>query len=107
MEQTVAHLYQTCGRVSEAWDWLFAFITTGLGLPPATVSEDELLRMNFDVPHYFEKEVTWLLGNFYEYMNKEAISKDRVVKATELRSVLRERKAAGGMRRMPPLNLNL
>ena len=61
--------------------------------------------MNFDVPHYFEKEVTWLLGNFYEYMNKEAISKDRVVKATELRSVLRERKVAGGMRKVPPLNL--
>ena len=71
------------------------------------MSDDELLRMNFDVSHYFEKEVTWLLGNYYEYINKEAISKDRVVKATELRSVLRERKAAGGMRRMPPLNLNL
>ena len=71
------------------------------------MSDDELLRMNFDVSHYFEKEVTWLLGNYYEYINKEAISKDRVVKATELRSVLRERKAAGEMRRMPPLNLNL
>ena len=107
VEQTMKHLYQDCGRVFEAWDWLYAFITTVLGLPPASVSDDELLRMNFDVSHYFEKEVTWLLGNYYEYINKEAISKDRVVKATELRSVLRERKAAGGMRRMPPLNLNL
>ena len=45
------------------------------------------------------------MGNFYEYMNKEAISKDRVVKATELRSVLRERKVAGRMRKVPLLNL--
>ena len=101
----MAHLYQSCGRVCEAWDWLFAFINTGLGLPPASVSEDRLLRMNFDVSHYFEKEVTWLLGNFYEYINKEAISKDRVVKANELRSVLRERKVAGRMRKVPLLNL--
>ena len=34
VEQTVAHLYQTCGRVSEAWSWLSAFITTVLGPPP-------------------------------------------------------------------------
>ena len=38
-------------------------------------------------------------------MNKEAISKDRVVKATELRSVLRKRKVAGRMRKVPLLNL--
>ena len=83
----MVHLYQSCGRVSEAWDWLFALITTGLGLPPASVSEDGLLRMNFDVSHYFEKEVTWLL------------------EATELRSVLRKRKVAGRMRKVPLLNL--
>ena len=93
--------------MSEAWNWLLAFITTVLGLPPATVSEEELLRMTFDVSHYFEKEVTWLLGNYYEYINKEAIGKDRVVKVAELSSVLRGRKGAYEMRRMPPVNLNL
>lgn len=107
VEQTVTHLYQTCGRVSEAWNWLLAFITTVLGLPPASVSEEELLSMTYDVSHYFEKEVTWLLGNYYEYINKEAIGKDRVVKVAELSSVLRGRKGAYEMRRMPPVNLNL
>ena len=68
-----------------------ANITTVLGLPPASVSEEELLKMTFDVSHYFEKEVTWLLGNYYEYINKEAISKDRVVKAVELQHIARER----------------
>ena len=46
--------------------------------------------MTFDVSHYFEKEVTWLLGNYYEYINK-----DRVVKAFELQAVLRGRKEKG------------
>ena len=105
VEEMVAHLYQTCGRVSEAWNWLLAFITTVLGLPPASISEEELLRMTFDVSHYFEKEVTWLLVNYYEYINKEAIDKDKVVKVAELRSVLRGRKGANEMRRTPPLNL--
>ena len=105
VEQTVAHLYQTCGRVSEAWNWLLAFITTVLGLPPASVSEEDLLRMSYDVSHYFEKEVTWLLGNYYEYINSQAIDKDRVVKVAELQAVLRGRKLAMGQRRAPALNL--
>ena len=61
--------------------------------------------MTFDASHYFEKEVTWLLGNYYEYINKEVIDKDRVVKVAELSSVLRGRKGANEMRRAPPLNL--
>ena len=105
VEETVAHLYQTCGRVSEAWNWLLANITTGLGLPPASVSEEELLKMTFEVSHYFEKEVTWLLGNYYEYINQEAISKDRVVKVAELQAVLRGRRLARRTRQMAPLNL--
>ena len=76
-----------------------------LGQSPASVSEEELLRMTFDVSHYFEKEVTWLLGNYYEYINKEAIDKDRVVKVAELSSVLKGRKGANEKRRAPPLNL--
>ena len=106
MEQTVAHLYQTCGRVSEAWSWLLSYITAGvLGVPPGSVTEDELLNMTFEVSHYFEKEVTWLLGNYFQYMNKEAIAKDRVVKASELQAVLRGRKLAMGQRRAPALSL--
>ena len=105
VEQTVAHLYQTCGRVSEAWNWLLAYIITMLGVPPASVSEEELLKMTFDVSHFFEKEVTWLLGNYYEYTNKEAIAKDRVVKAAELQAVLRGRKLAMRQRRAPALTL--
>ena len=91
--------------MSESWNWLLAYITTVLGLPPAAVSEEELLKMTYDVSHYFEKEVTWLLGNYYEYINKEAINKDRVVKVAELRTVLRGRTGANEMRRTLPLNL--
>ena len=59
VEQTVAHLYQTCGRVSETGSWLLNYITEGvLGVPPGSVTEEELLTMTFDVSHYFEKEVT-------------------------------------------------
>ena len=45
-------------------------------------------------------------GNiFSEKKNKEAIVKDRVVKATELQAVLRGRKLAMGLRRTPALAL--
>ena len=108
VEQTVAHLYQACGRVSEAWNWLLSFITAGvLGVPPGSVTEEELLNMTFEVSHYFEKEVTWLLGNYYEYINEEAIAKDRVVKVAELQAVLRGRKLAMGQRRAPTLSFNI
>ena len=106
VEQTVVHLYKTCGRVSEAWSWLFGFIMAGvLGKPPGSVTEEELLKMTFEASHYFEKEVTWLLGNYYDYINKEAIGKDRVVKAAELQAVLRGRKLAMEQRRAPALTL--
>ena len=72
---------------------------------PASVSEEELLRMTFEVSHYFDKEVTWLMGNYYEYVNKEAIGKDRVVKVAELQAVLRGRKVAMEQKRTPLLNL--
>ena len=64
-----------------------------------------MLKMTFDASHYFEKEVTWLLGNYYEYINKEAIEKDRVVKPTELQAVLRGRKETMQQRRAPALAL--
>ena len=106
VDQTVAHLYQNCGRVSEAWNWLFSFITAGvLGVPPGSIAEDELLKMTFDISHYFEKEVTWLMGNYYDYVNKEALGKDRVVKVAELQAVLRGRKLAMEQKRTPLLNL--
>ena len=106
VDQTLSHLYQTYGRVSEAWSWLFSFITAGvLGVPPGSITEEELLKMTFEVSHYFEKEVTWLMGNYYEYVNREAIGKDRVVKVAELQAVLRGRKVAREQRRTPHLNI--
>ena len=48
-------------------------------MPPGSVTEGDFLTMTFDVPHYFEKEVTWLMGNYLDYVNKEAIGKDRVL----------------------------
>ena len=76
-----------------------------LGVPPGSIAEEELLKMTFEVPQYFEKEVTWLMGNYYEYVNKEAIGKDRVVKVTELQAVLRGRKLAMEQKRTSLLNL--
>ena len=51
-----------------------------LGLP-------QLPRMSFEVSHYFEKEV--MLGSFFDYINKEAIDKDRMVTAGKMRAMLR------------------
>ena len=74
-------------------------------MPPGSIAEDELLKMTFDISHYFEKEVTWLMGNYYDYVNKEALGKDRVVKVAELQAVLRGRKVAMEQKRTPLLNL--
>ena len=81
-----------------AWGWLFNFISADLGVPPASITEEELLKMTFRVPLHLEKELTWLMATYYEYTNKEAIAKDRVVGVAELRAVLRGRKAAKNLR---------
>ena len=58
------------------------------GWSRGSVTEEELLKMTFEVSHCFEKKGTW--QNYYEYINK-----DRVVKAFELQAVLRGRKEKG------------
>ena len=73
---------------------LFTFITGGApGVPPATITEKDLIEMKYEATH-FEKEVTWLFSAYLVYVNDEAISKDRVVGAEELRAVLKGKKAA-------------
>ena len=63
------------------------------------------MKMTYKVSHYFEKEVTWLMGSYYDYINKEAIGKDRVVKVAGLRAVLRGRRVAMEQKRAPALTL--
>ena len=61
--------------------------------------------MTYKVSPYFEKELTWLMASYFEYINKETIGKDRVVKVAELRAVLRGKKAAKNLR-TPSLNIH-
>ena len=68
------------------------------GWSRGSVTEEELLKMTFEVSHCFEKKVTW--RNYYEDINK-----DRVVKAAELQAVLRGRKETMQQRRAPALAL--
>ena len=68
------------------------------GWSRGSVTEEELLKMTFEVSHCFEKKGTW--QNYYEYINK-----DRVVKAFELQAVLRGRKETMQQRRAPALAL--
>ena len=35
--------------------------------------------MRYNVSHYFEKELTWLMRSYYDCINKEAIGKVKVV----------------------------
>ena len=72
-----------------------------LGVPPGSITEEELLNMTFEVSHYFEKEV----GNYYEYINREAIGKDRVVKVAEMRAVLMGEEGDDGAEEKPPIEL--
>ena len=83
---------------------LNSFITAGLGVPPASITEDQLLKMTYKAPIHIEKELTWLMATYYEYINKEAIAKDRVVGVAELRAVLRGRKAAKNLK-TPSINI--
>ena len=73
--------------------WLSTFITAGALGWLATITKKDLLRMTYEVSH-FEKEVTWLMGAYLDYINGEAFAKDRVVGATELRAILRGKKTA-------------
>ena len=103
--QSVSHLYQTCTRVEGAWSWLYAFITSML--PPATLEESECKTLMYAplMSREVEDNVVWLLGTYYEYVGKEAVSKNRVVGEEELRGHLKARLKAYTQKRTRPLNL--
>ena len=103
--QTPAHLLQTCGRVSEAWDWLRMYIFSKL-LPPDSVSDEQFLNLQYEVPKSQEDTVIWLLGMYYEYVVRETVERGRVVGAEELRAYLGQRLLAHHLKRLRPLTLD-
>ena len=103
--QSVRHLFQGCARVAEAWDWMYAFITSLL--PPATLMEVDCLTLLYPSlgDSQTEDTVTWLLGS-YQVAMEEAIEKEKVMGEQELRGRLRQKYAAYCLKRMRPLKLN-
>ena len=61
--------------------------------------------MRYNVSHYFEKELTWLMRSYYDCINKEAIGKVKVVQVAELRAVLRGRRVVMQQKRAPVLTI--
>ena len=104
MDQTIAHLLQTCGRVAEAWSWLRRYIFCHL-LPPESVSDQQFLGLTFPKAGNRENEVVWMVGSYVEYVTREAVIKGRVVKAEELKGYLGQKLVSHSMKRLTPLNL--
>ena len=100
--ETVRHLFQTCARVNEAWEWLVNII--GHILPPGTVDEEVFLNLQYPaLSNSQEDSLIWLLGTYYQYVVEEIIPNDRILKVDELRSLLKYRLVAYRMRRLRPL----
>ena len=76
--QTLSHLFQSCHRVSEAWEWLRAFLFQQL-IQPGSVTDDQFLALQYEVPRNREDEVTWILGSYMEYIAREAVERGRKV----------------------------
>ena len=101
--ETLTHIFQTCGRVSQAWNWLLSTVLLSL-MPPGSATEAELLNLRYETPRQAEHEVIWILGQYYNYVREEAVGKDRTVGAQEMRQVLKMKKEAYSLRKLRKLN---
>ena len=102
--QSVRHLYQSCTRVGEAWDWLYSYLCSFL--PPLALSEEDCITLLYPSldSRATEDQVVWLLGSYQEVMS-EAIQKERVVGEQELRGHLRQKYATYSLKSMRPIHL--
>ena len=88
--QTLGHLFQRCARVSEAWEWLLGFLYSNV-IQPGSISDKQFMTLQYEVPRNREDAVTWLIGNYFEYIASEAVERGRVVGVEELRAFLRQK----------------
>ena len=102
--QTLSHLYQCCHRVSEAWEWLRAYLFQHV-IQPGSVTDEQFLSLQYDVPRNREDEVTWILGSYMGYIAREAVERGRRVSVSELRGFLRQKLLTHSLKKTRPLNL--
>ena len=101
--QTLSHLFQRCHRVSEAWEWLRAYLFQQM-IQPGSVTDDQFMTLQYAVARNREDEVTWILGSYMEYITREAVERGRKVGVSELRGFLRRNLLANSLRNIKPLS---
>ena len=86
------HLFCSCSRVVEAWIWVRSRL---LQLLPHCVGAVGITNLELILLQYpkdtMEKECVWLLGNYVEVVDRQAVSKNKKVKLDQLKGTLRSR----------------
>ena len=91
--------------VTQAWEWVQSYIFSHL-LPPGSANEDDFLTLVHRTGNRREEDsVTWLLGNYFALVCEEALGKDRVLGAGEVRAHLKQRLVAYRLRQVRPIHL--
>ena len=75
-------------------------------LPLGSANEDEFLSLMYRTGNRREEDgVTWMLGIYLTLVCEEALGKDRVLSAGEVRAHLRQRLVAHKLWRVRPIHL--
>ena len=101
-DQTLGHMFQRCAKVSDAWAWLLGFLFNNV-IQPNTVTDEQFLTLQYNVPRNREDIVTWMTGSYLEYITKEAVERGRVVGVEELRAFLRQKLLTHQHKKLRPL----
>ena len=104
-DQTLQHLFQQCARVNDAWEWLRAYLFQHV-IQPGSVSDEQFLSLQYEVPRNREDVVTWILGSYKEYIAREAVERGRCVGASELRGFLRQKLLTHSLKNTKPLYIH-
>ena len=108
LAQDIEHIFCSCHLVREAWLWVrrkVIRLLSRLG-PPPIVSCEELILVMF--PRCTEEtEVMFLLGNYIELVDKNAVNKQKVLRVDSMKGVLEAKMEFVKVRAVPQLCVNL
>ena len=97
------HRYQSCLKISEAWNWLYDILLM-LDSTLAMVDEWSILRLDFP-KSLRENAILWLIGNFIEIVEHEAVLRENKISCASLKGLLKQKKKEAQFSAMPELGI--
>ena len=103
------HIFTGCSLVKEAWKFVNALIRkhqAGSFPRPASLNVEEMVTFTYPT-ETLDKEIVWILANYFEMVMRESITRGRILAAAGVRGLLRSKLQSLKQRKVGTIKVSL